>query len=117
MAEAFFNALAPGMHAESAGTRPSDRIDPLVVEAMKEVGIGLAEKCPKALTPALVEESAKVITMGCGVKESCPLFLGIRIDEDWGLPDPEGQSLEGVRSVRDAVKERVEALLHRLIPA
>lgn len=118
MAEAFFQALAPeGMRAESAGTQPAERIDPLVVEALREVGLDVSDKKPKALSAALVEESRRIITMGCGVAESCPAFLGLRLEEDWGLPDPAGQTLDGVRSVRDAVKDRVDDLLHRLTSA
>lgn len=40
-AESFFNALAPGKHAESAGTESNERIAPLVVDAMKEIDIDI----------------------------------------------------------------------------
>lgn len=115
MAEAFFNALAPErLHAESAGTEPVPRIDPLVIEAMKEVGIDLTDKRPKPLTPAMITESARVITMGCGVAESCPVSLNLRIEEDWGLADPAGHSLAEIRPIRDAVRREVEGLLLRI---
>jgi arsenate reductase len=52
--------------------------------------------------------------MGCGVQESCPLYLGMKIDEDWGLPDPAGQNLDTVRQIRDAIRERVIDLIARL---
>jgi arsenate reductase len=108
MAEAFFNALAPaGMRAISTGTQPGARVNPVVVEAMAEVGITLAGHEPKLATPALVDASDRIITMGCGVQESCPLYLGMKIDEDWGLPDPAGQGLDAVRPIRDAVRAHV----------
>ena len=50
-----------------------------------------------------------MITMGCGVAESCP--AGFLVTEDWGLDDPHGQPLQTVRNIRDQVKERVEALI------
>jgi len=115
MAEAFFNTLAPeGMHAISAGTQPTERVNPVVVEAMGEVGINMSAHHPKLATPELVNESGRIITMGCGVQESCPLYLGMKIDEDWGLADPAGQGIEAVRPIRDAVREHVVELINRL---
>lgn len=115
MAEAFFNALAPkGMHAISTGTQPTERVNPVVVDAMAEVGIAMTEYMPKLATPELVAASDYIITMGCGVQESCPVYLGMKIDEDWGLSDPAGQGIEAVRPIREAIREHVENLLVRL---
>ena len=114
MAEAFFNALAlEGLHAVSAGTEPVERVNPVVIEAMAEAGIDMSSHRPKLATPELVADSQRVITMGCGVQESCPVYLGMRIDEDWGLADPAGQGIEAVRPIRDAIRERVGELIDR----
>jgi protein-tyrosine-phosphatase len=115
MAEAFFNALAPaGWHAVSAGTEPTAQVNPVVVEAMREVGIAMTGHAPKLASPEMVAASDRIITMGCGVQESCPLYLGMKIDEDWGLSDPAGQGIDAVRPIRDAVKTRVVALIAQL---
>lgn len=115
MAEAFFNALAPaGLHAISAGTEPTDHVNPVVVEVMTEVGIDMRAHHPKLATPELVSASDRIITMGCGVQESCPLYLGMKIDDDWGLPDPAGQTIEAVRPIRDAIREHVLTLIDQL---
>ena len=115
MAEAFFNALAPdGLHAISSGTQPTERINPIVVEAMAEAGLDMSAHYPKLATPELVAASERIITMGCGVQESCPLYLGMKIDEDWGLDDPAGQEIDDVRPIRDVVRERVIDLIARL---
>jgi protein-tyrosine-phosphatase len=115
MAEAFFNALAPeGMHAMSSGTEPTDAVNPAAVEAMREAGIAMSGHHPKLATPEMVQASDRIITMGCGVQESCPLYLGMRIDEDWGLPDPAGQDPATVRQIRDRIRERVRDLIERL---
>ncbi|MHB9129856.1 MAG: arsenate reductase ArsC [Armatimonadota bacterium] len=115
MAEAFFNRLAPeGMHAISTGTQPTERVNPTVVEAMAEIGIDMSGHQPKLATPELVAASDRIITMGCGVQESCPVYLGMRIDEDWGLADPAGQGIDAVRPIRDAVCQRVEDFIQRL---
>jgi len=115
MAEAFFNALAPeGMHAISAGTQPAEHVNPTVISAMAEAGIPMTGHQPKLAAPELVAASDRIITMGCGVQESCPLYLGMKIDEDWGLDDPAGQGIETVRPIRDAVRAHVENLIARL---
>lgn len=115
MAEAFFNALAPaGMHAISTGTQPTERVNPVAVAAMAEVGIDMRAQHPKLATPELVAACDRLITMGCGVQESCPLYLGMKIDEDWGLPDPAGQGMETVRPIREAIRERVIDLIARI---
>lgn len=117
MAEAFFNRLAKerGLDAaaQSAGTAPGERINPVAVEAMAEVGISLDGHHPRLLTPEMAARSDRIITMGCGVEaDMCP--AGTFITEDWQLPDPHGQPLEVVRQIRDAVRERVEGLVDEL---
>lgn len=115
MAEAFFNVLSPdGLHAISTGTQPTTQMNPVVVDAMAEVEIAMTGHTPKLATPELVAASDRIITMGCGVQESCPLYLGMKIDEDWGLVDPAGQEIEAVRPIREAVRERVVDLIARL---
>lgn len=115
MAEAFFNAAAPaGWHAISTGTQPTERVNPMVVAAMAEIGISMDGHAPKLATPELVAESDRIITMGCGVQESCPVYLGMKIDEDWGLADPAGQGLDAVRPIRDAVRAHVDDFITRL---
>lgn len=114
MAEALFNALAPeGLRAVSAGTEPAMAVNTAVLDAMREIGIDMLGHRPKLATPEMVQASDRIITMGCGVQESCPLYLGMKIDEDWGLPDPAGQNLETVRQIRDAIRQHVIELIAR----
>lgn len=113
MAEALFNALAAGRAIGiSAGMRPAERVHPEVVEAMKEVGIDISERKPKMLTPEMVSEADKVITMGCGADEACPVTYTPA--EDWGIDDPAGQPLETVRAIRDEIRARLQNLLRTL---
>jgi len=69
MAEAFFNYLA-GRRARaiSAGTMPTDRVQPEMVQAMAEVGIDISAQQPKLLTAEMIQGAGRVITMGCGVE-------------------------------------------------
>ena len=115
MAEAFFNRLAKGKaQALSAGTQPATTVNPLVVEAMREIGIDISHNRPKALTFEMVEQADKVITMGCGVESVCP--AGFVETEDWSLEDPADKTLEQVRQIRDEIKKRVMKLLEEASP-
>lgn len=95
----------------SAGSVPADRLNPTAVEAMAEVGVDIAGQRPKVITPDAVQAADVVVTMGCG--DECQYFPGTRY-EDWQLDDPAGLPLEQVRSIRDEIRVRVEALLRTL---
>ncbi len=112
MAAGWVSALAgDAVGVRSAGSEPGDRINPIAVEAMREVGIDIAGEQPKLLTPEAVQHADVVVTMGCG--DTCPFFPGKRY-LDWELTDPAGQPIEVVRAVRDDIKARVETLLAEL---
>lgn len=112
MAEALFNRLADGRaEAVSAGTEPGHAPHPEVVEAMREVGLDVSDHAGRLLTDDMVVAADRVVTMGCAVDEAaCPAihYKGV---EDWGLPDPKGQSIEEVREIRDEIERRVRAVL------
>jgi len=116
MAEAFFNKLAGGkVQALSAGTQPANEVNPVVVEAMKEVGIDISGNKPKALTMDMVEKAAKMITMGCGAEAEAVCPASFIETEDWALEDPKGKNLEEVRKIRDEIKERVNKLVKEIL--
>jgi arsenate reductase len=115
MAEAFFNQLAKGKaRAYSAGTQPADKVNPVVVEAIREVGIDISGKKPKALTMDMVEKADRMITMGCGAEAEAVCPASFIETEDWTLEDPKGKSLEQVRKIRDEIKKRVMKLLNEI---
>jgi protein-tyrosine-phosphatase len=97
----------------SAGSEPADRVNPIAIEAMREVGIDISGETPKILTTDSVSRADVVITMGCG--DTCPYFPGKRY-EDWELADPAGQSIDVVRQVRDDIKSRIKTLVKELLP-
>ncbi len=115
MAEAFFNQLAKGKaQAISAGTQPSDKVNSMAVEAMREVGIDISGNKPKMLTMDMIEKADRMITMGCGAEAGAACPASFIETEDWALEDPKGKSLEQVRKIRDEIKERVIRLLNEL---
>ena len=108
MAAALLNRLAGDrVTIESAGSEPADRLNPAVVEAMREVGLDITAAIPRQLNGAMVKEADVVVTMGCG--DACPVFPGKRY-EDWELEDPAGKDLATVRRIRDEISSRVTAL-------
>jgi arsenate reductase (thioredoxin) len=99
------------VEVRSAGSEPADRINPVAVDAMREVGIDITANIPRKLDHATAESSDVLITMGCG--DVCPVFPGKRY-LDWDLDDPAGQDLDTVRRIRDDIRRRVEGLVAEL---
>ena len=110
MSAAFFNELADARLAKatSAGTKPADKVHPIVIDVMRGVGIDLATATPQKLTEELARGAEVLITMGCG--DECPYVPGLR-RVDWPFPDPKGLTIEEVRSIRDEVGLRVSHLV------
>jgi len=114
MAEAFANHYGKGkLVASSAGVMLADRINPVVVEVMKEKGIDISMNKPKLLTTNMAEEADQIITMGCSVEKFCPAPL-LKNVIDWRLEDPKGKSIEKVRQIRDEIEKRVLKLISEL---
>jgi arsenate reductase (thioredoxin) len=114
MAAALLEHHAGGrVRVRSAGTAPSDEIDPNVVAVMAERGLGVASARPRGLRDVDVREADVVITMGCG--DACPVLPGTRY-LDWDLPDPAGKPRAEIRPIRDDIERRVVDLLRELAP-
>jgi arsenate reductase len=109
MAAAFARQLSTGsLEVYSAGSQPAGEVNPAVIEVMREIGLDLSSEFPEPLTDEIVQAADVVITMGCG--DECRLYPYKKY-EDWPIEDPEGQPLEKVRDIRDAIRARVEGLL------
>ncbi|HLB04012.1 MAG TPA: arsenate reductase ArsC [Gaiellaceae bacterium] len=112
MAEVLFARAAGGSHeARSAGSRPAGHVHPEVVEAMREVGVDLSHRVPRALERADAEWADVVVTMGCG--DACPFLPGKRY-VDWDLRDPARRSVDEVREIREEIRRRVASLVREL---
>ena len=111
IAEGFFKKYAPkGFKVQSAGTKHVSQINPIVVEAMREVGIDISKQKSKEITEEMMRSSDPIVNMGCMDKNFCPtLFLPKVID--WNLEDPKGKSIEKVREIRDEIEKRVKELV------
>jgi len=113
MAAALLELRSQGrIGVRSAGSEPADEVNPLVVEAMRELGVELRDATPKLLEDDMVQAADVVVTMGCG--DACPVYPGKRY-EDWELDDPaQATSLGEVRAIRDEIDARVQVLVAEL---
>jgi len=112
MSQVLFERAAAGRHtALSAGTAPVAHVHPEVIEVMGELDIDLSDRRPQLLTDELTEQADLVVTMGCG--DACPYIPGVRY-VDWDLPDPKGRPLAEVRSTREEIARRTQALVDEL---
>jgi arsenate reductase len=112
IAEAFFNEMAGERRIGiSAGSQPAERVNPIAVEAMGELGIDISGARPKRLTADMIERADLVVTMGCG-ENVCPIVPKEVIV--WELEDPSGKPIEEVLSIRDQIMKLVRDLVDTL---
>ncbi len=112
MAEAFAKIHGKGkVEAYSSGSRPSGKVNPKAIEAMKELGYDLTTHSSKSLDEIPDVEYDFVATMGCG--DECP-FVRAKIREDWQIPDPKHLEPEEFRKVRDLIEQKVKEMLEKL---
>jgi protein-tyrosine-phosphatase len=112
MAEAFAHIHGGDrVHAVSAGSRPSGRVNPKAVEAMREIGYDLSAHQSKGLDDFNGQEFDAAVTMGCG--DECPLVLA-KHRMDWQIPDPKEMPPDHFREVRNLIEQKVKELLATL---
>jgi protein-tyrosine-phosphatase len=111
MAEAFANQYGKDKFiVSSAGNKPANKVNPLVVEVLKEKGIDISMNEPKLLTFQMAQDADLIVTMGCNDNGICPgPFFKPTID--WKLEDPKGKPIEKVREIRDDIERRVQKLI------
>jgi protein-tyrosine-phosphatase len=100
--------------AVSAGTKPSGSINPIAIQAMKEVGMDISKQKSKMITEDMIRNAAVRVNMGCMDKESCPTLFIHNVLE-WGIEDPKGKSIDKVREIRDDIEQRVSQLAADLV--
>ena len=115
MAACLAHKLSKGWIAvRSAGSHPDEQIDPVVVQAMAEIGLDVSTEFPKPLTDAVIRAADVVVTLGC--RDVCAVYPGKRY-QDWPVRDPAGQPLEIVRQIRYELYHHVWQLIETLVPS
>jgi arsenate reductase (thioredoxin) len=117
MAETFLNQICgEQFEASSAGLEPG-KLNPIVVEAMQEIGIDISGNQTKAVFD--IFKSGKIFKYVITVcdetsAERCPIFPGVTKRLHWGFPDPSAiqgtyeEKLERTRQIRDLIKSQIE---------
>jgi len=109
MAQAFAKIHGAGnFEAFSAGSRPSGKINPKAVEAMKELGYDLTTHDSKSVETFRGVAFDYVVTMGCG--DECP-FVPAKNRFDWQIPDPRNMEQNEFRGVRDLIEQKVKEIV------
>ncbi len=117
MAEGFANKFGKDkIVASSAGNKPADKVNPIVVQAMAEKGIDISANKPKLISYNIAQQADLIVTMGCNNLGICPgPFFMPTID--WKLEDPKGKPIEIVRQIRDEIEIRVKELIAEQVDA
>src|SRR5207237_6549872 len=111
LAERLFRRRAGDRHAaRSAGSAPGAEPHPVVLEALREVGIDATDHVPHRLDDEDVQW-ADVVVATCD--DACPVIPGKRY-VSWQLPDPKDRPLDEVRELRDEIESRVQQLIREL---
>jgi arsenate reductase (thioredoxin) len=117
MAEAFLNLACPDyFEGHSAGLDPGT-LNPLAVQAMKEIGIDISGKKTQGVFDVFKSGQffPYVITV-CDETSAnrCPTFPGVTKRLHWSFPDPAAltgsreERLEKTRKIRDQIRARIE---------
>jgi len=117
MAEAFLNQMCgEQFEALSAGIEPG-KLNPVVVEAMQEIGIDISRNQTKSVSDVLKSGKtfAYVVTVCDETSaERCPVFPGPTRRLHWGFPDPSAlqgsheEKLARTREIRDMIKAKID---------
>ena len=126
MAEAFLNqTCGDEFEAHSAGIEPG-KLNPVVVEAMQEVGIDISGNQTKGVFEFIKSGQlfSHVITVCDETSaERCPIFPGVTKRLHWSFPDPSSirgahdEKLAGTREIRDRIKAKIEKWCEEVCPA
>jgi arsenate reductase len=126
MAEAYLNRICGDeFEARSAGLEPG-RLNPIVVEAMQEIGVDISGNKTKAVFDYIKAGTlfAYVITVCDETSaERCPIFPGISQRLHWSFPDPSAfqgsheEKLAKTREVRDAIAGKILEWCGEVCPA
>jgi arsenate reductase len=111
MAEGFLKSFDNNLEVFSAGTKPTERVNPFAIKAMKEIGIDISNGIAEDVDKYLYQSFDYVITVCDNAKETCPVFSGnVKHRLHIGFDDPadaigtEEEIMSVYRRVRDEIK-------------
>ena len=109
IAEAIFRSLAPSSWViASAGTNPSDQVDPKAKEVLKKHQLAMNSPRPKGFSELPAIQWDYVVGMGCG--DSCP-YVPARKFMEWDIPDPEDGPMKLYEALFSDLTSRIRELI------
>ncbi len=115
MAHGLLQSIDPTLQVFSAGTQPAERVHPMAVQVLQEIGIDISQHTPTHVSRYLHEEWDYVITVCGGANESCPAFVGkvaqrihIGFDDPSLVQGTEQDRLTAFRHTRDEIQEQMQ---------
>jgi protein-tyrosine-phosphatase len=113
IAEAFANKSGKdSITSSSAGNKPADKVNPIVVQVMKEKGIDISNNRPKLITAKMAMDADLIVTMSCNDQGICPgPFFKPTIE--WKIEDPKGKPMEKVQEIRNQIDRQVQELIEK----
>lgn len=114
MAEGYLrHAVGDRFEAMSAGLEPKG-LNPLAVEAMREIGIDISQQTSKDVVTLLGQHVPFVVTVCDNAKQRCPIFPGTWKFLHWSVNDPaeatgtHEERLAVFRRVRDQIVSQID---------
>lgn len=121
MAEAYLKSIAPELEVFSAGTEPADRVKPMTIEVMNEIGLDISGNRPKLVDLFVKEDFDYVVTVCDHARETCPVFLGkVKHRVHIGFEDPadavgtDAEIRAVYRRVRDSIIRDFSAFYQKI---
>jgi arsenate reductase (thioredoxin) len=111
IAHGFLQSFDRNITVCSAGTEPAEKVNPISVMVMNEVGIDISSHYPKNVDTYINDEWDYVITVCDDANETCPVFTGkVKHRLHMGFEDPSHTTgtdefvLNKFRRIRDEIK-------------
>ncbi len=107
--------LGLNLWSESAGTIPSEQVNPSVKQVLESFNLDTSNEAPKPLTDSMLASEPRIVTLGCNVDaEACPA-INLSDFDDWNLPDPsEMADDEEIVALIHEIARRVNALIREM---
>ncbi len=112
IAEALVNNSKNGLSAQSAGIRPTHKIDKYTIDVLNEIGVEHSDHSVKSVEDYKDTHFDIVITLGSTAYQDCPRWLYEKsITDHWGFTDVSGKSKRSFRRLRDNMKSVIDKFL------
>ncbi len=115
LADGFLNTLGGHLYEVKSAGLEAHGLNTRAVEVMAEVGVDISTNTSNVIDSETLNRAIYVITLCGHADEHCPVISNLNVVKwHWGFDDPakatgtEEEIMDQFRSVRDAIKTRVE---------